>query len=460
VTSENVTDPRLMISVSGIRGRVGFGLTPEVVARYAAAFGAWAVAKGPSRAVVLGRDSRVTGPLFHSVTRAALESVGADVIDIGLTTTPTLQMAVEHHHAAGGLGITASHNPIEWNALKFIGPDGLFLSAAQGTEMRALVEQGIPYATFDKLGVTRYDGEAIKRHLDAVLALPFIDIAGIRSRKFKVAYDACRGAGGAVIPHLLELLGCEVHAIELEADGRFPRPPEPVPENLGPLERLVRETGAQIGFATDPDVDRLALVSDAGVAIGEDYTLALATRVVLRHRSGPVVTNLSTSRIVDDMAVAGGSRVIRAPVGEVNVALRMRAEGAIIGGEGNGGVILPELHLGRDAPLGVALLLQMLHEDGEPLSATVARFPRYAIIKDKLDRPAKPLDAVYAALTAAFPDAEADTQDGLRLGWPDKWVHIRPSGTEPIVRVIAEAPTVEGAKALVEQGRQLLAKLA
>ena len=460
MTSENVTDPRLMISVSGIRGRVGFGLTPEVVARYAAAFGAWAIAKGPSRSVVLGRDSRVTGPLFHSVTRAALESVGADVIDIGLTTTPTLQMAVEHHHAAGGLGITASHNPIEWNALKFIGPDGLFLSAAQGTEMRALVEQGIPYATFDKLGVTRYDGEAIKRHLDAVLALPFIDIPGIRSRKFRVAYDACRGAGGAVIPHLLELLGCEVHAIELEADGRFPRPPEPIPENLGPLERLVRETGAQIGFATDPDVDRLALVSDAGVAIGEDYTLALATRVVLRHRSGPVVTNLSTSRIVDDMAVAGGSRVIRAPVGEVNVALRMRAEGAIIGGEGNGGVILPELHLGRDAPLGVALLLQMLHEDGEPLSATVARFPRYAIIKDKLDRPAKPLDAVYAALTAAFPDAEADTQDGLRLGWPDKWVHIRPSGTEPIVRVIAEAPTVEGAKALVEQGRQLLAKLA
>ena len=457
---ENVTDPRLMISVSGIRGRVGFGLTPEVVARYAAAFGAWAITKGPSQAVVLGRDSRVTGPLFHGVTRAALESVGADVIDIGLTTTPTLQMAVEHHHAAGGLCITASHNPIEWNALKFIGPDGLFLSAAQGIEMRALVEQGIPYATFDKLGGTRYDGEAIKRHLDAVLALPFIDIAGIRSRKFKVAYDACRGAGGAVIPHLLELLGCDVHAIELEADGRFPRPPEPIPENLGPLERLVRETGAQIGFATDPDVDRLALVSDAGIAIGEDYTLALATRVVLRHRSGPVVTNLSTSRIVDDMAVAGGSRVIRAPVGEVNVALRMRAEGAIIGGEGNGGVILPELHLGRDAPLGVALLLQMLHEDGEPLSKTVARFPRYAIIKDKLDRPAKPLDAVYAALTAAFPDAEADTQDGLRLAWPDKWVHIRPSGTEPIVRVIAEAPTVEGAKALVEQGRQLLAKLA
>lgn len=448
-----------MIGVSGIRGRVGFGLTPEVVARYAAAFGAWAIARGKSKQIVLGRDSRVTGPLFHTVTRAALESVGADVIDIGLTTTPTIQLAVEHHHAAGGLGITASHNPIEWNALKFIGSDGLFLSAAQGAAMRGLVEKGIPYATYDKLGETRFDGEAMARHLDQVLALPFLDIAGIRSRRFRVAYDACRGAGGAIIPHLLELLGCQVEAIELEADGRFPRPPEPVPENLGPLERLVRATGAQIGFATDPDVDRLALVSDAGVAIGEDYTLALATRVVLRHRSGPVVTNLSTSRIVDDMAAVTGARVIRAPVGEVNVALRMRSEGAVIGGEGNGGVILPELHLGRDAPLGVALLLQLLHEDAEPLSAIIGRFPKYAIIKDKLDRPAKPLDAVYAALIAAFPDAEADTQDGLRLGWKDRWVHIRPSGTEPIVRVIAEAPTQDAAKALVERGRELLAKL-
>lgn len=449
-----------MISVSGIRGRVGFGLTPEVVARYAAAFGAWAIARGQSKAVVLGRDSRITGPLFHSVTRAALESVGAQVIDIGLMTTPSLQLAVEHHHAAGGLGITASHNPIEWNALKFIGPDGLFLSAAQGAEMRALVEQGTPYATWDKLGETRFDGDALSRHLDQVLALPFIDVEGIRSRHFRVAYDACRGAGGAIIPRLLELLGCQVTAIELETDGRFPRPPEPVPENLGALERLVKESHAQIGFATDPDVDRLALVSDEGKAIGEDYTLALATRVVLRHRSGPVVTNLSTSRIVDDMAAEGGSRVIRAPVGEVNVALRMRSEGAVIGGEGNGGVILPELHLGRDAPLGVALLLQMMHEDGEPLSKVVSRFPRYAILKDKLDRPDKPLDAVYAALKSAFPDAEADTQDGLRLSWADKWVHIRPSGTEPIVRVIAEAPTMDGAKALVESGRQLLAKLA
>ena len=448
-----------MISVSGIRGRVGFGLTPEVAARYAAAFGAWAIGRGGSRAVVLGRDSRVTGPLFHAVTKAALQSVGADVIDIGLTTTPTLQLAVEHHHAAGGLGITASHNPIEWNALKFIGSDGLFLSAAQGAEMRALVAEGVPYATWDRLGGAHDDPAAIDRHLDQVLALPFLDVPGIRARRFRVAFDACRGAGGAVIPRLLERLGCEVHGIELEPDGRFPRPPEPVADHLGDLEALVRRTGAAIGFATDPDVDRLALVADDGRAIGEDYTLALATLLVLRHRLGPVVTNLSTSRVVDDMAAVHGGRVHRAPVGEVNVALAMRAAGAVIGGEGNGGVILPELHLGRDAPLGVALLLQLLHEEGAPLSAIVARFPRYAILKDKLDRPAGPLDAVYAALTAAFPDAEADTQDGLRLGWSDRWIHVRPSGTEPIVRVIAEAPTAAEARALVDRGRALLAAL-
>jgi phosphomannomutase len=222
---------------------------------------------------------------------------------------------------------------------------------------------------------------------------------------------------------------------------------------------LVKDTGSQIGFATDPDVDRLALVSNEGKAIGEDYTLALACRVVLRHRKGHVVTNLSTSRVVDDAAADFGQQVIRAPVGEVNVALRMKKERAVIGGEGNGGVILPELHLGRDAPLGVALMLQLMLEDPRSISQIVAASPRYAIIKDKLDLPNAPLDTVYAALRAAFPDAEADTQDGLRLGWPDRWVHVRPSGTEPIVRVIAEAPTQDEAAKLVKRGRELLAKL-
>ena len=443
----------LMIGVSGIRGRVGEALTPEVIARYAAGFGAWASRRGHSNRVVVGRDSRVSGPLFHRVVLSALQSVGCDIIDIGLTTTPTCQLAVEHHHAAGGLMISASHNPIEWNALKCIGPTGLFLENAEGVEMRALVEQGIPRATWDKLGTIEQDDGAIERHIERVLAIPYVDVEGIRQRRFHVALDCVRGAGAIIMPALLERLGCRVTAINLETDGRFPRPPEPVPENLGELERLVLQSGAAIGFAVDPDVDRLALVSDSGKAIGEDYTLALASRLVLRHRPGPVVTNLSTSRLIEDVATAAKADVVRAPVGEVNVAVRMRDDGASVGGEGNGGVILTEVHLGRDAPIGAALLLQLLHEEGQSLSAIVSTLPRYAIVKDKLDRPNASLDTVYLALRAAFPDASADTQDGLRLSWPDRWVHIRPSGTEPIVRVIAEAPTDAEARELVRRSR-------
>src|ERR1700694_5459432 len=256
------------------------------------------------------------------------------------------------------------------------------------------------------------------------------------------------------MPVLLELLGCKLATINMEPDGRFPRPPEPIAENLGELQKLVQDSHCDAGMAVDPDVDRLALVSEEGVAVGEDYTLPPAAKVVLRHRKGPVVTNLSTSRIIDDIAAEAGTRVIRAPVGEVNVATRMRTEGAPIGGEGNGGVILTELHLGRDAPVGAALILQLLLEEGRPLSKIGGFYPRYAIVKDKLALPATPLDTVYEALKRAFPDAEADTQDGLRLTWPDRWVHIRPSGTEPIVRVIAEARSAAEAEKLVRDCRK------
>ncbi|MGH7633656.1 MAG: phosphoglucosamine mutase, partial [Gemmatimonadaceae bacterium] len=375
-----------MVSVSGVRGRVGDGLTPEIITRFAAGFGAWTRKHGASRTVVVGRDSRVSGPMFHRATIAALQSVGCDVLDVGLAPTPTIQLAVEYAHAAGGLAITASHNPIEWNALKFIGPSGLFLDAAEGAAMRAMVEGDFPFATWDQLGTVTQDTGAIARHLDAVLALPFVQVDRIRKRAFRIALDCANGAGGAIMPALLERLGCTVTGIHLETDGKFPRSPEPVAANLGELERLVLHTGADVGLATDPDVDRLALVSDEGRAIGEDWTLALAARLALRYRPGPVVANLSTSRIVDDVAAEAGTKVIRAPVGEVNVALRMKTEGAAIGGEGNGGVILSELHLGRDAPVGVALLLQMLVEDGEPLSRVLGRYPAYRIVKDKLDR--------------------------------------------------------------------------
>jgi phosphomannomutase len=450
----------LMVSVSGVRGRVGEALTPEIISTFAAGFGAWGAAAGRSRKIVVGRDSRVSGPMFHRIALGALQSVGCDVIDIGLTTTPSCQLAVEHHHAAGGLMLSASHNPIEWNALKFIGPSGLFLSAAEGAAMRSLVEGGPRRANWDELGAVESDPAAIARHIEQVLALPFIDVEAIRARRFRVALDSCHGAGGAVIPALLERFGCDVVAIGLPTDGRFPRPPEPVPENLGDLERLVRERGADVGLAVDPDVDRLALVNEQGRAVGEDYTLALAARVVLRHREGPVVTNLSTSRVVDDVATAAGRRVVRAPVGEVNVALRMRDERAAVGGEGNGGVILPELHLGRDALVGVALVLQLLLDEARPLSEIVGDFPSYVIVKDKIARPEASLDAVYAALRGTFSDAVVDTQDGLRLAWPDRWVHVRPSGTEPIVRVIAEAPSAELANDLIARSRAPLDALA
>jgi phosphomannomutase len=450
----------LMVSVSGIRGKVGEALTPEVVARYAAAFGAWSIAQGGSRRIVVGRDSRVSGPMFHRIVVGTLQLVGCDVVDIGLTTTPGCQLAVEHHHAAGGLMLSASHNPIEWNALKFIGSTGLFLEASQGAAMRALVEQGTPHATWDHIGTTITDSDVARRHVESVLGIPYLDVPKIRARRFKVALDCVRGAGATIMPMLLERLGCELVMINMEPDGCFPREPEPVPENLKELERLVRESGADIGLAVDPDVDRLALVADGGRAIGEDYTLALAARLVLRHRRGPLVTNLSTSLVVEDAARAAGVEAVRAPVGEVNVAVRMRELKAPIGGEGNGGVILPEVHLGRDAPIGAALVLQLLVEEGRALSTIVASLPRYVIVKDKLARPNASLDAVYAALRTAFPDASVDTQDGLRLAWPDRWVHVRPSGTEPIVRVIAEAPDEAGARELVRRSREPLDVLA
>ncbi|MEP6690540.1 MAG: phosphoglucosamine mutase [Gemmatimonadaceae bacterium] len=447
-----------MISVSGVRGRVGFGLTPEIVGKFAAGFGAWASRAG-ARLVVVGRDSRVSGPMFHRATVAALQSVGCDVLDVGLAPTPTIQLAVEHHHAAGGLAITASHNPIEWNALKFIGASGLFLDGAESTAMREVVESGPRRATWDALGMVKNDADAVAYHIDRILSLPFIDVDRVRARRFHVALDCVRGAGGVIMPELLERLGCKVSAIHVETDGRFPREPEPTADHLGELEQLVRRSGADVGFATDPDVDRLAIVSNAGLAIGEDWTLALAARLVLRHRHGVVVANLSTSRILDDIAVEGGSRVIRAPVGEVNVATRMRSEGAPIGGEGNGGVILPELHLGRDAPLAAAIILQMMAEDADTLADTLGRYPKYVIVKEKLPRPRATLEQVYASLRTRFADAEADTQDGLRLAWTDRWVHVRPSGTEPIVRVIAEAPTVAEANDLVRQSREPLDSL-
>lgn len=452
----------LMVSVSGVRGRVGEALTPEVVSRFAAAFGAYLANRSSGRRprVVIARDSRTSGPMFVRAAAAALQAVGCDVIDLGLAPTPTTLFAIRHHRADGGIVVTASHNPVEWNALKLAGPDGMFLDADDGPRMRAFLDDGaIRFAGWDGLGNVTTDEQALARHLEAVTRIPYLDVDAIRRRRFRVALDCIGGAGTALLPALLRELGCDVVGLNLEPDGCFPREPEPVAENLGDLERLVRESGADIGLATDPDADRLAIVSEQGRAIGEDYTLALAASLVLRHAQGPVVTNLSTSRLLDDVAALAGVSLVRTPVGEINVARRMQQVGAVVGGEGNGGVILPDVHLTRDAAVAAALVLQLLLESDETLEGHVGRMRRYAMIKDRLPRTDGPLDPVFAALESRLAAPDVDRQDGLRLSWPDegKWVHLRASGTEPIIRIISEAPDRPVAEALAGQVREVLA---
>lgn len=445
----------LITGISGIRGLVGLDITPEVVARYAAAFGTIASESG-NKHVVLARDTRTSGEMLGAAARAGLQSVGCDVIDCGVVPTPTAALAVEHHGAGGGLFVTASHNPAEWNALKFVGSDGVFLEEERGRRLLHLADGSqFSRASWDAVGSAIVDEDAVQRHLTCILELPEIDVARVRKRGYKVALDCVRGAGAAIMLDLLERLGCTAVGMDLEPDGQFPRAPEPLPENLVALGELVCRSRADLGIAVDPDVDRLALTDHHGTPIGEDYTLALAVDAVLAREQGPVVVNLSTSLVVDDVARDYGVKVQRVPVGEGYVARAMRSAGAVVGGEGNGGVILSRLHLGRDAPLAAALVLELLARESVGLSELVAKRPRYSIVKSKAPRGAD-MDEVYTVLGQRFPDAAPDRRDGLRLEWNDRWLHVRPSGTEPIVRLIAEAPSREDAEALVAVGREVV----
>lgn len=450
----------LMVSVSGVRGKVAEALTPEIIARFVAAFGSYLKAESGKRpVVVVARDSRTSGPMFMRAAISALQSVGCDVRELGIAPTPTALFAIRHHNAAGAIVVTASHNPVEWNALKFASSEGMFLDADQAPRMREfLPDEKISRATWDQLGDVDSDDKAVNRHLQAILNIPYLDVAGLRKRKFKVAIDCVHGAGAVLLPRLLHELGCEVVGIGLDPDGRFPREPEPVAANLGDLEKLVRESGADIGIATDPDADRLSLVSNNGKAIGEDFTLAFASMLVLRHKKGPVVTNLSTSRLLEDVAAQAGVPLVRAAVGEINVARRMEKEGAVIGGEGNGGVILPDVHLTRDSAVATALTLQLLLETDSTIEQLVKQQPTYTIVKDKLPRDAGSLEAAYAKLEQGLGAPETDRQDGLRLAWPQerRWLHLRASGTEPILRIIAEAPDEAAARDLVDRARDAL----
>ncbi len=449
----------LMVSVSGVRGRVGDPLTPELVAGIAAAFGAFLSEGGGDGPVLLGRDSRTSGPMYAAAVSAGLQSVGCAVVDLGVVPTPTLLLAVEDAGALGGVSLTASHNPADWNALKLVSGEGLFLDAERSARFRAYLAQADPpRAPWDHLVAPRADPDAWARHLERIVALPHLDVDAVRRRGLTVALDCVHGAGGRPMLELLDRLGCRVHGIGLEADGRFPRDPEPTAANLTELGALVRERGADIGLAVDPDVDRLSLVDESGAPVGEDMTLALAAAAVLERTRGTVVTNLSTSLVVEDVARAFGVPLLRAPVGEINVARRMQTEGAVVGGEGNGGVILPALHLTRDAPVAAALVLQHLVDEDVTVSEAVGRWPGYTIVKEKIAFPREALGDAYEALSADLGSEERDDSDGLRLAWPRRgcWLHVRASSTEPVVRLIAEAREATEARGLVERARDVL----
>ena len=464
----------LIVSASGIRGIVGRGLDARVAYRYGVAYGEHLSARNGTPAsgmVLLGRDSRTSGLELADAVADGLMAVGWDVGDLGIVPTPTALLAVqEDDRARGGLIVTASHNPADWNGLKLGSGSGAFITPEDGREVQArfeaLTEGAAPRAAGGSSAVgsartgRRVSVEgAIARHIDRILGLSLLFPTAVLPRRLHVAVDAVRGTGGLIVPPLLQRMGCEVIGIHLEPDGRFPRDPEPSAANLAELGELVRETGADLGMAIDPDADRLALVDDRGRAIGEDWTLALATELVLSRNPGPVVTNLSTSQCIEDAARRAGAALHRAPVGEANVAGRMAEVGAVVGGEGNGGVMLPALHPTRDAPLAAALTVQLLSERNASLSDILGRYPSYAIAKRKVRRPSEPLAAVYQRLESEAPSgSRADRQDGLRLAWPDRreWLHVRPSGTEPIVRIIAEAPQESAAHALSDWAAEIL----
>ena len=447
---------RLMVSASGVRGIVGESLTPEIVTRVAAAHGTLLEA-GP---VVTGRDSRPSGAWVSRAAQAAVLAVGHDVVDVGIAPTPTILFAIRHHGAAGGLAFTASHNPAPWNALKLFGPGGTFLPPERSEAVARLAREGrISWVAHDRVGATREDSDAIRRHREAIVSLPGLDPAAIAARRFRVAVDAVNGAGSVATPELLRALGATVDAIYCKPDGLFPRVPEPLPENLGALGELVRKTGAQVGFANDPDADRLAILDERGVPIGEERTLQIAIDWALRRRPGAVVVNASTSMGVDAIARRHGVAVIRTRVGEAHVAQALLAEGGVIGGEGNGGVIYPALHATRDALLAAAITLDWMAEDSRSLSARVAELPPLHMVKRKLDLRLSDPAALGAALRAEFPDGERNVLDGEKYLWEDGWVQVRASGTEPIVRVIAEARTSEKAESLAARALRAAERL-
>lgn len=443
--------PRLKFSEAGLRGVVGETLLPPLVV---SVVGAFASTLEPG-AVALGRDTRLSGPALLDLVAGALRMAGRDVVDLGICPVPTVEYFVKTEGLPGGIDVTASHNPAEWNALKLIGPGGYFFDRDGAARVRAALAGGTDWPAYDRMGRRRRDETAIRRHLDRILKV--VDVEAIRRRRFHVAIDCVNGSASLVTPLLLEALGCRVSAIHATPDQPFPHPAEPRPQHLGDLIRLVRETEADIGFAQDPDADRLACIADGGVALSEEYTLVLASDHVLARNPGrSVAVNLSTSRMIDDVAARHGSRVIRTEIGEINVSRALRETDGVIGGEGNGGVMLPAVHACRDSFTGIALLLEMLATRNEPVGAIVAAMPSYAMLKHQEEIAPERVAPAVAACEGLAQGAEVDRRDGLKMAWSDRWLHVRGSNTEPIIRVMAEAPTESDARELIDRARRAM----
>jgi phosphomannomutase len=443
--------PTLKISISGVRGVVGESLTPTLLVRFAQAFGTYV---GPGT-IVIGRDTRTSGEMVRQAVVAGLLSAGCRVVDLGVCPVPTVQLLVRGRRARGGIAITASHNPAEWNALKFVNSAGLFLTAAQGRQLLDIYHQGeyVKVKGSEMRGVEEEDGALdfhVRAVLDALGPLP------TGARRLRVVVDSCNGAGSVVAPRLLEALGAEVVAINVTPDGLFPRGAEPVPENLSALCARVRESGADVGFAQDMDADRLAVVSERGEAVGEEYTLVLAARYVLARERGPVVANLSTTDALDAVAAAAGCPVHRSKIGEAHVTEEMRRVGAVVGGEGNGGVIYPRVNFARDSLVGMALVLHLLAETGRTISGLVAELPPSFMLKEKLTCRSDRITRALKAVRAAYVGRPVDLRDGVKVMLDDGWLLVRGSNTEPIIRLVSEAQTEAAARRMIEEARGLV----
>lgn len=455
----------LIKSISGIRGtiggHVGDTLNPLDIVRFTSAYAMFIrKARGAegSGKIVVGRDARISGDMVRNVVCGTLMGTGFDVIDIGLATTPTTELAVRMSGADGGIIITASHNPRQWNALKLLNSEGEFLSKADGNEVLSIASnEDFVYADVDSLGHYVSDSTYNKKHIDAVLGLNLVDVEAVRKAKFRVCVDTINSVGGIILPELLDSLGVEYEILNGEPNGDFSHNPEPLEKNLGGIMERMRGGGFDLGIVVDPDVDRLAFICEDGRMFGEEYTLVSVADYVLSHTPGNTVSNLSSTRALRDVTERHGGKYTASAVGEVNVTTKMKEVGAVIGGEGNGGVIYPECHYGRDALVGIALFLSSLAHKGCKVSELRASFPNYFIAKNRIDlTPTTDIDAILAKVKELYADQQVNDIDGVKIDFPDKWVHLRKSNTEPIIRVYSEAATMEEADALGKQIMQVV----